>query len=230
MPARSSRLSGFYRLTVEERRQALKEATDLSEEAVEALASADALSEEAADHMIENVVGRFVLPVGLATNFIVDGEEYLIPFVLEESSVVAAASNMARRCRSTGGFVSSNDPPIMIAQVQVLDVVDLDAAEAAVMGAEEELVRMCNDRPSTMIKLGGGLKRLTCHRIPTELGTMFVVHLHVDVRDAMGANAVNTMAELIAPRIESLTGGRVLLRILSNLATERMARIEARFS
>ena len=151
MPARSSRLSGFYRLTVEERRQALLEVTDLSQEAVEALASAEALSEEAADHMIENVVGRFVLPVGLATNFIVDGEEYLIPFVLEESSVVAAASNMARRCRATGGFVSKNDPPIMIAQVQVLDVVDLDAAEAAVMGAEEELMRMCNDRPSTMI-------------------------------------------------------------------------------
>ena len=230
MPARSSRLSGFYRLTVEERRQALLEVTELSEEAVDALANADALSEEAADHMIENVVGRFVLPVGLATNFIVDGEEYLIPFVLEESSVVAAASNMARRCRSTGGFVSSNDPPIMIAQVQVLDVTDLDAAEAAVMGAEEELMRLCNDRPSTMIKLGGGLKRLSCHRIPTDVGTMFVVHLHVDVRDAMGANAVNTMAELIAPRIESLTGGRVLLRILSNLATERMARIEARFS
>ena len=107
-------LSGFYRLTVEERRQAL-EATDLSEEAVEALASADALSEEAADHMIENVVGRFVLPVGLATNFIVDGEEVPHSLRLEESSVVAAASNMARRCRSTGGFVSSNDPPIMIA-------------------------------------------------------------------------------------------------------------------
>lgn len=230
MPVRSSRLAGFYKLSVEERRAALREASNLSEEALNALTDAGSLSEASADHMIENVVGRYTLPVGVATNFIIDGEEYLIPFAIEESSVVAAASNMAKRCRESGGFTTSNDAPVMIAQVQVLDVQDLDAAEQAVMEAEEELKRLCNDRPSTMIRLGGGLKRLSCHRISSAIGPMLVVHLHVDVRDAMGANAVNTMAELVAPRVEALTGGRVLLRILSNLATERMARVEARFS
>jgi hydroxymethylglutaryl-CoA reductase len=230
MPVRSSRLAGLYRLSVEERREALREVCDLSDEALSAFADASALSEEAADRMIENVIGRFTLPLGVATNFLIDGEQYLIPFAIEESSVVAAASNMAKRCRDTGGFRSSNDPPVMLAQVQVLDVEDFDAAENAVMAAEEELLRLCNERPSTMIRLGGGLRRLTCHRIEAMTGPMLVVHLHVDVRDAMGANAVNTMAELVAPRIEALTGGRVLLRILSNLATERMARIEARFT
>jgi hydroxymethylglutaryl-CoA reductase len=229
MPVRSSRLAGFYRLSVEERREALREVCELSDEAMDALADGGALTEEAADHMIENVIGRFTLPLGLATNFVIDGEQYLIPFAIEESSVVAAASNMAKRCRDTGGFRSSNDPPVMLAQVQVLDVEDVNAAEKAVLDAEEELMRICNERPSTMIRLGGGLRRLTCHKVEALTGTMLIVHLHVDVRDAMGANAVNTMAELVAPRIESLTGGRVLLRILSNLATERMARIEARF-
>lgn len=203
---------------------------DLSEGQIEALRACGELDEAAADRMIENVIGTMSLPVGVATNFVIDEKHYLIPFCLEESSVVAAASNMAKRCLQNGGFRSNNDKPLMIAQLQIMDCEDTSNAEQALQSASEELMALCNSLPSTMIRLGGGCKRIETRTIHSLSGPMVVLHIIVDCRDAMGANAVNTMAELIAPRVEELTGGRVHLKILSNLAIHRLARIEATFT
>ena len=230
MPVDKSRLSGFYKLSVEERRRMVAELANLSPEAIAALANHGELDEIAADRMIENVIGTMSLPVGVATNFVIDGSPYLIPFCLEESSVVAAASNMAKRCLVKGGFRTSSDGPIMISQIQVLELEDVEQAGEDILTAKYELMAMCNSLPSTMIKLGGGCKDIQVRSIDSMSGKMLVVHLLVDTRDAMGANAVNTMAELISGKVEEITGGRVHLRILSNLATQRLARVEATFT
>lgn len=202
----------------------------LSPEHIEALEACGELNETAADRMIENVIGTMSLPVGVATNFVIDAKHYLIPFCLEESSVVAAASNMAKRCLVNGGFRSNNDAPLMIGQLQIMECSEPKSAETALAGASEELMALCNSLPSTMVRLGGGCKRIETRTIHTLSGPMVILHIVVDCRDAMGANAVNTMAELIAPRVEELTGGRVHLKILSNLAVHRLARIEATFT
>ena len=230
MPVDDSRLSGFYKLSVEDRRTKVAQLSGLSSEEIDALASHGELSEVAADRMIENVIGTMSLPVGVATNFLIDGKSYLIPFCVEESSVVAAASNMAKRCLSNGGFKTNNDDPVMIAQIQVLDLPNVEDAAEAVLTAKYELMAMCNSLPSTMIKLGGGCKDIITRSIDSMSGRMLIVHLLVDTRDAMGANAVNTMAELVSGKIEEITGGRVHLRILSNLATHRLAKVEATFT
>ena len=230
MPVDNSRLKGFYKLDVEERRAMIAKLANLSDEQIEALASNGELDDAAADRMIENVIGTMSLPVGVATNFVIDGKSYLIPFCVEESSVVAAASNMAKRCLSNGGFKTNNDDPVMIAQIQVLDLPNVEEAAEAVLTAKYELMAMCNSLPSTMIKLGGGCKDIVTRSIDSMSGRMLVIHLLVDTRDAMGANAVNTMAELVSGKIEEITGGRVHLRILSNLATHRLAKVEATFS
>jgi hydroxymethylglutaryl-CoA reductase len=230
MPVDKSRLSGFYKLSVEQRRQMVAELANLSPEEIAALASHGELNEIAADRMIENVIGTMSLPVGVATNFVIDGSPYLIPFCLEESSVVAAASNMAKRCLVKGGFRTDSDGPIMISQIQVLELNDVEKAGEAILTAKYELMGMCNSLPSTMIKLGGGCKDIQVRSIDSMSGRMLVIHLLVDTRDAMGANAVNTMAELISGKVEEITGGRVHLRILSNLAAHRLARVEATFT
>tara|TARA_B100000925_G_scaffold44798_1_gene29216 strand:+ start:5146 stop:6444 length:1299 start_codon:yes stop_codon:yes gene_type:complete len=230
MPVEDSRLSGFYKLSVTERRNHIAKLANLSPEDVAALASHGELSEVAADRMIENVIGTMSLPVGVATNFVIDGKPYLIPFCVEESSIVAAASNMAKRCLVNGGFRTNNDEPLMIAQIQVLETNNIEDAKEAVLTAKYELMAMCNSLPSTMIKLGGGCKDIVARIIDTVSGPMLIVHLIVDTRDAMGANAVNTMAELVTDKIEEITNGRVHLRILSNLATYRLAKVEATFS
>ena len=230
MPVDDSRLSGFYKLSVEDRRKKVASLSGLSPEEIDALASNGELSEIAADRMIENVIGTMSLPVGVATNFVIDGKSYLIPFCVEESSIVAAASNMAKRCLSNGGFKTNNDDPVMIAQIQVLDLPNVEDAAEAVLTAKYELMAMCNSLPSTMIKLGGGCKDIITRSIDSMSGRMLIVHLLVDTRDAMGANAVNTMAELVSGKIEEITGGRVHLRILSNLATHRLAKVEATFT
>ncbi len=230
MPVENSRIKGLYNQGVAERRTIVAEACNLSPEHINALAAHGELGEEAADRMIENVIGTMSLPVGVATNFLIDGASYLIPFCVEESSVVAAASNMAKRCRSLGGFTTNNDDPVMIGQIQLLDVADIDEAVTAVEGAKEALIAFCNDIPSRMIALGGGCKDIRCRKLPTVMGEMLVVHVLVDCRDAMGANAVNTMVERVAPRIEALCGGRAHLRILSNLAAHRLSRVSATFT
>ena len=230
MPVEDSRLSGFYKLSVAERRDTIANLAKLSDDEVAALANHGELDELAADRMIENVIGTMSLPVGVATNFVVDNKPYIIPFCVEESSIVAAASNMAKRCLKKGGFKTNNDEPVMIGQIQVLGLENIEEASEAVLTAKYELMAMCNSLPSTMIKLGGGCKDIIVRNIDTISGKMLVVHLLVDTRDAMGANAVNTMAELVSGKIEEITNGRVHLRILSNLATHRLAKVEATFT
>ena len=230
MPVDSSRLKGFYKLSVPERRSLLADIAGLDDEMVGAWASAGELTEEVADRMIENVIGTYSLPIGVATNFIIDGEHYLIPFVVEEASVVAAASNMAKRCHSKGGFVSDNDEPVMIGQIQVVGCDDPEAAKMAILSAERELIEACNDVDPILVKFGGGCKGVEARIIETGSGPMVIVHILVDCRDAMGANAVNTMAETIAPRIEELSTGTVILRIISNLAVHRLAKVSAVFT
>ena len=229
MPIDNSRLSGFYKLSVPERRAMLAELAGLSEEQVQAWANAE-LDEGTADRMIENVIGRYSLPIGVATNFIIDGEHYVIPFVVEEASVVAAASNMAKRCQKNGGFVSNNTDPVMIGQIQVVGCEDPEASRDAILAAKEELIESCNDVDPILVKFGGGCRDVEARITETDSGPMIIVHILVDCRDAMGANAVNTMAETIAPRIENVSGGTVILRIISNLAVHRLARVSATFT
>ena len=230
MPIENSRIEGFYKLTVEERRSLLADLAGLSSDQVKAWADFGELDEDSADRMIENVVGTYSLPIGVATNFVIDGLDYAIPFVVEEPSVVAAASNMAKRCLGNGGFKSDNDDPVMIGQIQIVGCEDAEAAKVAILGSKEDLVKSCNEVDPILVKFGGGCKGLEARVIETASGKMVIVHIMVDCRDAMGANAVNTMAETIAPKIESISGGTVILRIISNLAVHRLARISAVFS
>jgi len=230
MPIENSRIGGFYKLSVSERRKLLAEIAELSDEQVEAWAESGELDEESADRMIENVVGTYSLPIGVATNFVIDGSHYAIPFVLEEPSVVAAASNMAKRCLANGGFSSDNDDPVMIGQIQVVGCEDPNGAMDSILEAKEELISNCNEVDPILVKFGGGCRDLSARVIETGSGPMVIVHIHVDCRDAMGANAVNTMAETIAPRVEEISSGTVILRIISNLAVLRLARVSAVFT
>ncbi len=229
MAIEDSRMPGFHRLTPKERREKLSEVAGLTEEHVKAWESGT-LDMGIADRMIENVIGTYSLPIGVATNFIIDGKHYAIPFVVEEASVVAAASNMAKRCLKSGGFRSSNDDPIMIGQIQVVGLKDVGAAQSSVLSSKDKIIEMCNEVDPILVKFGGGCKDIEARSIDTDSGSMLIVHLLVDCRDAMGANAVNTMAETVAPKIEELTGGTVILRIISNLAVHRLARISATFT
>lgn len=229
MAIEDSRMPGFHRLTPKERREKLSEVAGLTEEHVKAWESGT-LDMGIADRMIENVIGTYSLPLGVATNFIIDGKHYAIPFVVEEASVVAAASNMAKRCLKSGGFRSSNDDPIMIGQIQVVGLKDVGAAQSSVLSSKDKIIEMCNEVDPILVKFGGGCKDIEARSIDTDSGSMLIVHLLVDCRDAMGANAVNTMAETVAPKIEELTGGTVILRIISNLAVHRLARISATFT
>ena len=187
------------------------------------------LTLEQADRMIENVVGVFPLPLGMAVNFLINGRDYIVPMAIEEPSVVAGLSYAARLIREGGGFRAESDDPVMIAQVQVLGVDDLDRAAERVLESREEIFSLANEKHPTIVSLGGGAKGLEIRRFDeTPVGPMLVVHLLYDTRDAMGANAVNTAAERVAPLIERVTGGRVVLRILSNLADRRLARARCR--
>jgi len=221
--AKSSRIPAFRSLDVSARRTAL--GLDAADSA--ALSGADQLPETTADGMIENVVGKFELPLGVATNFTVNGTDYLIPMAVEEPSVVAAASYMAKIVRDNGGFTASATDPIMRAQIQVLRVPDPQQAGERLMAARDSLMAKANSKDRVLVDLGGGCKDIEVHHFPdTPAGPMLVLHLLVDVRDAMGANTVNTMAELLAPDVEQITGGDVRLRILSNLADRRLARAQ----
>ena len=182
-----------------------------------------------AEKMVENVIGMFQVPLGIATNFVIDGQEVLIPMATEEPSVIAAASNGARMARGGGGFFTSSTGPVMRAQIQATGIDDPFAARQAILLHKDELMTMANELDPMLVKYGGGVKDIEVYVIDSRLGPMVVTHLIVDCRDAMGANAVNTMAEALAPRIEQITGGRVYLRIISNLADLRLARAKAVF-
>jgi len=230
MPVDNSRLEGFYKLPVSERREMLAEIANLKKEHVEAWSSNGELDEDSADRMIEKVIGTYSLPIGVATNFIIDGDHYLIPFVLEEPSVVAAASNMAKRCLANGGFTSNNDDPIMIGQIQIVGCKNPEMAKTEILASKNELIERCNSVDPILVKFGGGCRDIEVRIIDTDSGPMVIVHILVDCRDAMGANAVNTMAETIEPTIEAISKGTVILRIISNLAVHRLARVSAIFT
>ncbi|HHV79534.1 MAG TPA: hydroxymethylglutaryl-CoA reductase, degradative [Firmicutes bacterium] len=220
----SSKVSGFYKLSVDERLKFVKEFASLTDDEVSALKAPGALSLDAADRMIENVIGTFQLPLGIAVNFLINQKDYLIPMVVEEPSVVAACSHAAKLARDGGGFFTSSTGPIMIAQIQAVNVIDPAAARLRLLEARDEILELANQKDPVLVELGGGARDIEVRVIEAECGKMVVTHLLVDVRDAMGANAVNTMAEALAPTIERITGGRVCLRILSNLADRRVAR------
>ncbi|MEZ4770279.1 MAG: hydroxymethylglutaryl-CoA reductase, degradative [Caldilineales bacterium] len=219
---RSSRLSGFYAKPLSERRATVSEWAGLDAGDVEALAGG--LTAEMADQMVENAVGVYALPFGVGVNQLVNGRDYLAPMVVEEPSVIAAVSNAARLARAGGGFQAGSTESVMIGQVQLLDVPDMEAANAAVMAAEAALRERVDALLPGMAARGGGYRGIEVRRFPdTPAGPMLVVHLLIDCVDAMGANIVNTAAEAAAPLLESLTGGRANLRILSNLSDRRRA-------
>ncbi|RFC66508.1 hydroxymethylglutaryl-CoA reductase, degradative [Fulvimarina endophytica] len=225
----NSRLEGYRNKTPQERLGVLATSCGLSDADVAILGQPGALDDVRANGMIENVVGTFQLPLGIATNFNINDRDYLVPMAVEEPSVVAAASYMARIARDHGGFRTSSTLPIMRAQVQVLGITDPFGARTKLLGARERILEIANSRDAFLVKLGGGCKDIEVHVFPqTARGPMVVLHLLVDVRDAMGANAVNTMAEAVAPTVEELTGGSVRLRILSNLADHRLSRAMVR--
>lgn len=227
MDHKGSRIPGFYNLTLAERLAVLK--GRLSEDELDAIRGAAGLTADQADHMIENVVGVHALPLGIALNFVVNGREVLVPMAIEEPSVVAGASFMAKLARAGGGFTARATPPVMIGQLQVLDIPDLHAARLALLERKDDLLAEVRDIDPVLKKLGGGPRDLEVRLVEdSPVGAFLIVHLLYDVRDAMGANAVNTAAEQIAPCVEQITGGRVHLRILSNLADTRLAQATCR--
>ena len=223
----TSRIPGFYKLPPSERLKAVAEHSKLGQEEVSQIQAGLDLNQ--ADKMVENVIGVFQVPLGIATNFVIDGRELLIPMATEEPSVIAAASNAARMARAGGGFQTSSSGPVMRAQIQATGMPDPFGARQEILRHKEELMMAANERDPMLVKFGGGVRDIEVHVIDTRLGPNVVAHLIVDCRDAMGANAVNTMAEALAPRIEEITGGRVYLRIISNLADLRLARAKAVF-
>ena len=215
----------FYELSIDQRLALLAEETGLSADDLAKLSGRAGLNEAQADHMIENVVGTYALPLGIARNFLVNGREVQVPMVIEEPSVVAAASFMAKLARAGGGFTASADASEMIGQMQVLDIADLNAAKKALEAERAALLVAAGESDPLLKKLGGGACDLQVRIIDdSPIGPFLVIHLIMDVRDAMGANVINTALERLSPVVERISGGRVLLRILSNLADRRLAR------
>ncbi|RKK04059.1 hydroxymethylglutaryl-CoA reductase, degradative [Pseudoroseomonas wenyumeiae] len=223
----TSRISGFHRMSTEERLAAVEAFSGLDAAAVAQLGRAGNIDTHLADHMIENTVSTISIPVGIATNMKVDGRDLLVPMATEESSVVAAVCNSARQCYESGGFVTSVSGNLMIAQVQLVGVTDPENARIRILEHREEIAAICDGCDPLLVRLGGGFRDLEVRVVSSKGGPMVVTHLIVDTRDAMGANTVNTMAETLAPTIEGWTGGKVFLRILSNLADRRLARARA---
>ncbi|HID51207.1 MAG TPA: hydroxymethylglutaryl-CoA reductase, degradative [Anaerolineae bacterium] len=224
MAEKSSRLPGFYKLSLAERADVIAEWAGLTEEE-KAVLTGQGLSNQQADHMIENVIGTFCMPLGIAVNFLINGRDYLIPMAVEEPSVVAAAGHAAKLFRAGGGLHTEASDPVMIGQIQVMDIPDMDAAVAAIEANKEKLMGIANECDPIMIRFGGGARDIVARPLPdTAVGPMLIAHLHFDTRDAMGANAVNSALEAMAPTIAELTGGRTGLRILSNLADRRIAK------
>ncbi len=224
---KSSQVSGFYKLPVDKRVEFVQQFASLSKEEVQVFSSC--LDVETADRMIENVLGTFELPLGIAVNFVINGKDYLLPMATEESSVVAAASNAAKFARIRGGFTTKCSDPLMIGQMQLLHVDDVATAAQTIMKHKKQLLQLANVQDKILVNLGGGAKDIEVRILDSPIGKMIVTHLIVDVRDAMGANAINTMCEALAPMLEELTGGKIRLKILSNLADRRIVRAKAIF-
>jgi hydroxymethylglutaryl-CoA reductase len=224
---KTSVVSGFYKLPVDQRRAFVAQFAGLTAEEAQLFSSC--LDLQTADRMIENVLGTFELPLGVAVNFLINGKDYLIPMATEESSVVAAASNAAKIARVKGGFTTTSSEPLMIGQLQLLHVDDVVTAAEEILGHKDQLLALANIQDKILANLGGGARDLEVRILDSPLGDMIVVHLIVDVRDAMGANAVNTMCEALAPMLEEIAHGHVRLKILSNLADKRLVKATAVF-
>jgi hydroxymethylglutaryl-CoA reductase len=225
----SSEVPGFYKKSLAERRAFARDWAGLTEEEARAWEFPPGVDPATLDRMIENVVGVMPLPLGVATNFRINERDYLVPMAIEEPSVVAAASNSAKVARAAGGFHAQTTDPVMIGQVQIMEVADPAAARMRILHAREALLAAANAKDPVLVKFGGGAKDLEVRILPSSRGTMVVVHLLVDARDAGGMNAVNTMCEALAPELARLAGGRSVLRIISNLAVHRLARARATF-
>lgn len=225
----SSDISGFYKLSLEERQRQLVKLLDLNQEEFELMRTLGYFSPSQIDRLIENVVGSYQLPLGIAFNFKINSKDYIIPMVTEEPSVVAAASKIAKIARENGGFKSDEVKSIMISQIQLTKLEDIDKAKENIAKNKEKILSIANEQDPLLNKLGGGAKDLEVREIETRKGKMLILHLLVDVRDAMGANVVNTMAEAVSPYIENLCNAKIYLRIVSNLATHRIAKSRAVF-
>ena len=221
---KTSIIPKFYNLSLDERLKIVADFAGLTEEEMLTLKNSGSLPLDIADRMIENVVGVMHIPLGIAVNFIINGKPYMIPMAIEEPSVVAAASHAAKLAAAKGGFYTSSTEPMMIGQIQVIGVKDPYRAKMDILLEKNKILEKANEKDPVLVGLGGGAKDLNVKVLDTFRGPMLIVELHVDCKDAMGANTVNTMAEAVAPLIEKITGGRVLLRIVSNLATLRISR------
>ena len=226
---KSSEFSGFYKLPVADRAKRVQEFAGLSEDEIGLLRKPGALDFDLANRMVENVIGVMPVPMGVAVNFVINGRDVVAPMAIEEPSVIAAASNAAKMARKAGGFQATTTDPIMIGQIQIVGVHDVNRVRFEILAQKAELLKHANAQDPVLVSLGGGARDLEVRIIDTFLGQMVIVELLVDCRDAMGANAVNTMAEAVAPLVEKISGGRVYLRIISNLAVKRLARAKATF-
>lgn len=226
---KSSEYSGFYNLTVPERIKIIKEFAGLTEDEAGILKRPSALGFDVANRMVENVVGVMPVPMGVAVNFLINGRDVVVPMAIEEPSVIAAASHAAKIARPTGGFHATTTDPVMIGQVQIVGVGDVNRARFEILARKEEILKLANAQDPVLISMGGGARDVEVRIIETFRGKMVIAELFVDCRDAMGANAVNTMVEAVAPMMEKISEGHVCLRIISNLAVKRLARVKAVF-
>jgi hydroxymethylglutaryl-CoA reductase len=227
---KSSELSGFYKLPVADRVRLVKEFAGLSDEEANLLQKPGTLGFDVANRMVENLVGVMPVPLGVAVNFLINGRDVIVPMAIEEPSVIAAASNAAKMSRAKDGFKATSTDPIMIGQIQIVGVQDAHRARFEIFAHKAEILKHADEQDPVLVSLGGGARDLEVRIIDTFLGKMIIAELLVDCRDAMGANAVNTMVEAVAPMVEEISGGRVYLRIISNLAVKRLARAKAIFS
>ncbi len=226
---KDSSIPKFFEKSRKEKLDIVKNFASLSDEELELLENIDGgISFEKADKMVENAIGTFSLPLGIATNFKINGKDYLIPMVIEEPSVIAAASKGAKIARVLGGFEAEAEESYSIGQIQLLDV-NISKAIESITKSTDEILEIANSKSNTLSKMGKGAKEVACKEIHTPAGEMLIVELLIDVGDAMGANITNTMCEAVSPFIEKITGGRALLRILSNYSTRRIAKAKAVF-
>ncbi|HLA22487.1 MAG TPA: hydroxymethylglutaryl-CoA reductase, degradative [Nitrosopumilaceae archaeon] len=224
----NSSIPNFYEKTRKERIKAVASFCGLSRQEIKILESQGGISFDEADRMVENAIGTVSFPLGIATSFQINGKDYLVPMVIEEPSVIAAASKAAKIAKKHGGFTMKADESYSIGQIQVVDV-DVKSAISKIKKSSKQILKLANSKSQTLSKMGKGAKQVSCKKIKTDSGPMLIVELLIDVGDAMGANVTNTMCEGVAPLIEKLTGGRVILRILSNYSTKRLVRGTAIF-
>ncbi len=223
---RTSRFSGFYKLDIDQRLEKLNNDWHKLSTHERWMLKRETLTPELSDVMVENSIGVFGMPLGVAVNFSINGKDYIVPMAVEETSVIAAASNSARLIRENGMLTAESSEPIMISQIQIVDVSDIEAGIKAILDKKEELLDLANRQDPTLLNLGGGARDLEVRRIDTLSGPMLIIHLIVDTRDAMGANVVNTMAETLAPIVAELAGGDAICKIVSNLSDKRIVKVK----